>query len=269
MRFSIFGAKGYIGSQLALWLESRGVEVLRFVKGDESWRDTPLGYVVYAAGLTADFRERPELCVEAHAGLLAQILSEGDFDALTYCSSTRLYGLKSATAMAEESQVSMEPGLDAVYNSSKLLGESLCLSWKDPNVRVVRLSNVFGPEQPANSFLSQVVASLKQTACVEIGEARTSEKDYIFISDVIELLYSITTNGQHRLYNLASGHGTSHRQLATLLEKAGFSVAFAEGGPERKLAQIDTSRIKNEFAFQATPVAEGLKSTLSGKEQGE
>ncbi|MCM2678952.1 NAD-dependent epimerase/dehydratase family protein [Echinimonas agarilytica] len=248
MMFTIFGSTGYIGSELVKHLCSLNVPVQAIARGDSSWKSRSLGHVIYAVGLTAGFREHPEKSLEAHAGLLSEILCHQRFDSLTYLSSTRLYGLQSERAAKEDDAISIRPSLSGVYDSSKLLGESLCLAQSLPTVRVARLSNVFGVGQPSNVFLPQVLSSLRESGQVEIGEAPDSSKDYISIDDVVKMLVSISQRGQHRIYNVASGHNVTHLEIAHAVEKfIPNSVKFAAQGQTRKLASIDIARIHDEF----------------------
>ena len=110
MRFTVFGATGFIGANLVAHLSRRGHEV-RCPK-----RDLPieagdhLGHVIYAIGLTANFRSRPYETVEAHVGLLSRLLQTSCFDSWLYLSSTRVYaGLLGASKVDEEVRIPIAP----------------------------------------------------------------------------------------------------------------------------------------------------------------
>ena len=89
--FTVIGAGGFIGGRLAAALRARGDSVYAPARGDEGLFDQDLGSVFYCAGLTGDFHVRPFETVEAHVGLLVQVLAKARFERLIYLSSTRVY----------------------------------------------------------------------------------------------------------------------------------------------------------------------------------
>lgn len=99
-----------------------------------------------------------------------------------------------------------------LYNLSKLMGESLCLTGGRTGVRVARLSNVVGGEdRDSGNFVPSLVREARGGHIV-LQTAPDSVKDYIHIDDVAELLPRIATQGRERLYNVASGLQTRHAQ---------------------------------------------------------
>ncbi len=89
--FTVLGATGYIGSRLVAHLQAQGHTVWAPARGDAEVFTRPLGHVMYCVGLTADFRTRPFDTVDAHVGLLAEVLRRAQFESLLYLSSTRVY----------------------------------------------------------------------------------------------------------------------------------------------------------------------------------
>ncbi len=247
-RFTVLGAGGFIGRHLVAHLRASGHQVLTPAR-DVSLAGQAHGHLIYAVGLTGDFRQRPLDAVDAHVGLLARVLREASFESFLYLSSTRVYGGLSADQLAQEDMdLPQRPTLDGLYDLSKLLGESMCLAQNHPAVRVVRLSNVYGVGQSPHTFLQMVLAELLREGEVTIGEAAESTKDYVALQDVVGLLPRIAEQGQARIYNLASGMNLSHRELAECLRNlTGGAVHFARGGVCRRFARIDVTRINQEF----------------------
>ncbi|MGH8352861.1 MAG: NAD-dependent epimerase/dehydratase family protein [Pseudomonas sp.] len=262
-RFTVLGGSGFIGRHLVAHLRGAGHEVWAPARG-EAICARPLGHVIYAIGLTGDFRQRPFDTVEAHVGLLGRVLREAEFDSFLYLSSTRVYGgLPADTLASEELALPQRPTLDGLYDLSKLLGEALCLALPNPAIRVVRLSNVYGLGQSRHTFLQMLLDSLAQDGAVEIGEAPESSKDYVALADVLELLPRIALQGRERLYNLAGGEAISHRQLADCLQAAGAGrVRFAAAGATRRFPHIDISRLQREFAWQPRRLVEQLPALI-------
>jgi nucleoside-diphosphate-sugar epimerase len=191
MKFTIFGGRGFIGSQLAKHVRSRGFECETPVRGSRPTGN--LGQVVWCAGLTADFRQRPFETVTAHVCDLLPVLQQAAFDSFLYLSSTRVY--QNSPNSDEDSPLvvsSMDP--PDLYNLSKLMGESICLNTSRPRVRVARLSNVYGPGPASDSFLGQVVGAACRGKLL-LRTSPESAKDYISIHDVVDLLLEIALSG--------------------------------------------------------------------------
>src|SRR5919197_813364 len=65
-RVTVLGASGFIGGHLAKHFRALGYECLTPGRNEPSLYETDLGDVIYAIGLTADFRQRPLDTIEAH-----------------------------------------------------------------------------------------------------------------------------------------------------------------------------------------------------------
>ncbi|QBK06329.1 NAD-dependent epimerase/dehydratase family protein [Hylemonella gracilis] len=220
------------------------------VRGDASLYQRPLGHVIYAIGLTADFRQRPYDTVQAHVSLLAEVLQRTDFESLLYLSSTRVYGRAShGREDAPLPMLAQDPS--DLYNLSKLMGESLCLHGGRSGVRVVRLSNVVGgDDEDSANFVPSLLREARAGRIV-LQTALDSAKDYIHIDDVAELLPRIAAQGRERLYNVASGVQTLHKQwVQQLTMQTGCAVEVMPNAPTTHFAPIDTQRIRTEFGYR-------------------
>jgi nucleoside-diphosphate-sugar epimerase len=260
MKFTIFGASGFLGSHLVRYLRSAGHDVDTPGRADTRFADRNLGHVIYAIGLTGSFRQQPFEAVEAHVSALAERMREASFESWLYLSSTRVYGATAAVG-SESDPLRVMPGADGLYEISKLLGESLCLGSSRPEIRVARLSNVYGSGQSAHTFLGSLLADVAESKNILIGEDPDSSKDYIAVSDAVRLLARISLGGRRRLYNVARGFNVAHRDIAERLRKVGgVPVEFALAAPLRRLPQIDVSNIESEFG----PVLRNLMDDLDG-----
>lgn len=271
MKFTIFGGRGFVGSNLKDYLELQGHHVEIPPRGTEKELVTSgqeLGHVIYAIGLTADFRQRPVATIEAHVHMLTDLLYEAKFDSWLYLSSTRVYAELNEHERADETvKLPVTPSADTLYNLSKLLGESVCLGRENPTIRVARLSNVYGKGQESVTFLGAVMNELLTKGRVEIREAPLSSKDYISIEDVCVLLAKIALGGKEQIYNIACGTPTSHQEIADQLTKlTNNPVTFAKNGQRRSFPVIDATRIINEFAIQPKSLITQLASLLPEKQ---
>lgn len=262
MSFTILGATGFIGSHLAGSLRSQGHAVLTPPRGATDLFSRPLGHVIYAVGLTSDFRSRPFDTVQAHVGLIQDILQKADFTSLTYLSSTRVYsGIPRGVAGASLSVNPADPS--DLYNLSKLMGESLCLTAGKGRARVVRLSNVVGrDEQHSDNFLNSIIREAK-SGTITLRSHPESAKDYIRIEDVVSLLPRIATEGVAPVYNVASGVKISHAQLTgRLSELTGCTVRVIADAPRFDFPDIDITPLRQDFGFQPRPVLDLLPELL-------
>lgn len=155
MKFTIFGANGFIGSHLVNYLKQNNIPYFSPSRDDPTIFQQQLGHVIYCIGLTGNFRHRVVDTVQAHVCKLLDILTNTQFDSWLYLSSTRVY-LNSENTQ-ENAMLKVDPSqVDYLYNISKMMGESVCLA-NPPKVRIARLASVYGPNNAPHHFLNAVL----------------------------------------------------------------------------------------------------------------
>jgi nucleoside-diphosphate-sugar epimerase len=253
MAVTVLGAGGFIGAQLVRHLRATGVDCQAPARDDMGWLQRPLGHVVYAIGLTADFRARPLETVEAHVCVLRRLLAEGKFDSLTYLSSTRVYS--GAAATDEAARLVVDPNAPGdLYNLSKLMGESLCLHSGRARTRVARLSNIVGLRPDPDIFIDQLLDEGCRTGRVQLRTALASCKDYLWIDDAVALLARMAVSDQTGIFNVASGEAVSNARIAAAITRGmGFEVSAVADAPAWDFMPIDMARTRQ--AFPSTPLA--------------
>lgn len=264
--FTILGAKGFIGAALVTWLESHDQLVHAVTRASLPALlagRRPAGHVIDCIGLTGDFRIRPLDTAEAHVGLIARCLSDLTFDSFLLLSSTRVYARASATH--EHAELPVKPADPSdLYNVTKLAGEALCLADPRAEIRVARLSNVYGIGMSAETFLGQVLLEGERTGAVVFRQSAESAKDYVRVAAVAQLLPAIATGGRNRIYNVAAGRNTSHATVAERLRAiAGWQTRFAADAPTAKSMPIDTTRLELEFGSTGSDIFTDLPTLLS------
>ncbi|WMS43024.1 NAD(P)-dependent oxidoreductase [Acuticoccus sp. MNP-M23] len=247
---TVFGATGFIGRAVSEALRAQGLYVWCPTRADiasGAGMDRSLGHVVYAIGLTGNFRTMPVETVEAHAAMLARVLHGTRWDSFLALSSTRVYGARGDRPAREGDPITLVPSADSLYDLSKLLGDALVLSHPSPTARVARLSNVFGEGMHPSTFLASILNEAA-SGDVTLREDPASAKDYVPLAFAAGRLTDIVLSGRERIYNVASGAPLSHEDVAELLaETLGITISYAPGAPLRRLAEIDTGRLTGEF----------------------
>jgi nucleoside-diphosphate-sugar epimerase len=246
---TVLGASGFIGSNLTNHLKKQGYSCSAPLRDDVSIYSKPLGHIVYAIGLTADFRTRPLDTVEAHVCVLRKLLAEAEFESLTYLSSTRFY--RYAQSTSEQTSFSMNPTrFDSIYDLSKLMGESMCLHSGRENIKIARLSNVIGLRNDCDIFIDQVLNDIVNKGSILFKDSIYSSKDYISIQDVSTILAQLSLSSETGCFNIASGENTSNLKILDFLKRK-FSFDFLGSGKEEPtdLLPIDISRTQKIFEF--------------------
>jgi nucleoside-diphosphate-sugar epimerase len=253
MTWTVMGSGGFIGGRLVSELRSSGELVNTPARNQKNLYQMQLGHVIYAVGLTSDFRSRPYDTVEAHVCKLIEFFKHAKFESFLYLSSTRVYARSfSGNEVSQLSVTSSDPS--DLYNLSKLLGESICLQDARSRIRVARLSNVVGSDDiNSENFLPSLVREAR-TGYIRLQTTLESAKDYVHIDDVVRLLICIAESGRHRIYNVASGLQTTHQQLIDqLVKQTGCLVEVIPSAQTLSFPQIDIRRISEEFNFNPQP----------------
>lgn len=236
-RYTVIGARGFIGSAMTARLQAHGADVFTPQRGEEL-DASDLGRVIYCAGLTGDYRSRPFDAVEAHVGLLSRIIDAGCFDRLIYLSSTRLYDATPDIPGREEAPLKLQPdNPDHVYELSKALGENLAVSRSGGRGVAARLSYVFDEAPGSGGFLSAWLDKARRDKALTLASSPALGRDYIHRQDAVAALHALADGEVNGIVNVAEGRVTTNAELAEVFEQAGWRVAFErEGGPAPTLA---------------------------------
>lgn len=243
-RYTVIGASGFIGGRMVDALQARGDDIFAPTRGDPELVSRDLGRVFYCAGLTGDFMVRPFDTVEAHVGLLSQVLRDARFERLIYLSSTRLYDSLGARGGHEGDVLEFDVTAPRnVYDLSKALGENLCLARSDGRAAVARLANVFDWSDAAGGFLSDILKRARREREITLASSPQSGRDYIHADDVIEGLLAMDAQDVSGIVNLARGEAVSNAEIAEVFASAGWTLTLTGEGAPPHGPVCDVSRL--------------------------
>ena len=262
MRFTVFGSKGFIGSALTDYLKLQNIECLTPNIKNEVIPKENLGHVVYAIGV-ADFKKKPMKAIDAHVLLLNRILNETKFESFLYLSSTRVYYNTQSTD--ENSPLVVNPSdFDNLYNISKIMGEVICNISKHKNVRIVRLSNVVGNNFDSNVFLPSIIHDAVKFNKIILQTRLDSEKDFIHIDDVLDILPKISLEGKNLIYNIASGRNISNNEIVKKLQEiTGCKIEIIKNAKRHSFLPISIKEIQEEFNFQPSSILDKFENIVN------
>lgn len=249
--YCVVGANGCIGGYFADYLEKHGKKVRRYTRSTTYDAHEIYKHVLFAAGLTSDFREKISETYEAHVAELLKCIKTLNFSSFIYLSSTRLY--KHSESTSESTEFKLNPlTQDHTYAISKLAGESICLNLSTSrNIKVVRLSNVVAHRTDEDLFLNQLLSESIRNKRIELRSNILDEKDYIDIGDVTRALVDLFSNGDPGIYNIACGTNTPNIDLIRKIQEI-LNIEIFSGlttGESRKENAIDIKKIKNTINF--------------------
>jgi nucleoside-diphosphate-sugar epimerase len=184
-------------------------------------------------------------------------------------SSQRVYPLQPGRCL-EDAQLAP----DSPYGYAKWVAELWCRMASEQfgvTTRVLRFFSVYGPGQQPNGG-SGVVTIFARAALAgqPLIVQSAGRRDFSSAADVargIRATLDLPADGRHRVYNIATGVGTTVRPLADLVvELTGSSSAIEERidePPGRDLV-ADVSRARAELAYEpCTPLPDGLEQYIN------
>jgi nucleoside-diphosphate-sugar epimerase len=260
--FTVLGASGFIGSHLTQHLRNSGLECYLPDKW-EKITDKNLGHVICCVGLTADFRLRPLEAIDAHVNYIVRILRWHSFDSLLYLSSTRVYS--SYVIACEDDPIRVNPlNFEDVYNISKIMGESACFASGRKNVRVVRLSNVYGYDSKSMNFIFTLIRDAITNHKIILNSSLESQKDHVNVEDIARLLPEIALHGKQKLYNIASGENVSAGQITSEISRlTGCTIEISKHVTPIRFPRICVDRLQQEFTFTPSRILDDLPQLIN------
>jgi UDP-glucose 4-epimerase len=183
-------------------------------------------------------------------------------------SSQRVYPLKPGACHEDEP---LAP--DSPYGYAKWVAELWCRMSSEQfglTTRVLRFFSVYGPGQQANGGSGVVTIFLRAAlANAPLVIQSAGQRDFSDVSDVargIGLALEVPADGRHRVYNVATGFGTTFRQLADLI----VDVSGSQSEVQEKITEppgrdlvADIGRAQTELGYApCVELRDGLERYL-------
>ena len=268
-------------SDLPNYIITSEFENLHIYKGDITevsfCQSLPLAdFIVHAAGYgqPIKFMQAPEKTLKLNTFstflLFDRLNSGGSF---LFVSSSEVYSGLNADIYSE-SQIGNTNTTHprACYIEGKRGGEAICNAFKIQGVKAssVRLGHTYGPGTKEGD--KRVILSFIEKAMngkIEMLDKGEAVRTYCYISDAVEIIWSILFSCKEPIYNLG---GTSRTSIAGLADCIGeimnVSVSLPEtinsvaGAPED--VRLDMSKVESEFSKTTyVDLKEGLQRTIS------
>ena len=294
-KVAICGA-GFIGGSLLRWLVANGtgVNVLdhnncpdeftsstSWIRGDfsdkEALRETLAGVEVayHFISSTVPGDEDVDSIKELSENLFAtieflNICRSCGVGRVVFVSSASVYGLQLATPIPESAATNpiSSHGIQKLAIEKYLLLQNFMHGL---DVRIVRLSNPYGPGQDIygrQGFIAMAIGQLRMNKAILLRGHGSPVRDFIFIDDVSRALSVVgAAKSLPPILNIGSGVGYSIKQVVAMFEDIIGSPIPTLNGEARKVdiptSVLDISLARANINFQITnSLREGLIKTL-------
>lgn len=216
--YTIFGGRGFIGSEIVSQLNALGHTSFVPSRNDHSIFKRDLGVVIYCAG-NGDCKNTPFSVLDANVSLLANILKHSTFTRLIYISSTRVY-MNQQHASEHDNLTVCSNDNRRLFNLTKLVGEEICLK-SGREVCILRPSNVYGVALGSPLFLPTITRNAIENGNVNMYVSPDYAKDYVSVTDVANCCIMLSTDerAMNKTINIAAGYNITAQQLADTLQK--------------------------------------------------
>jgi nucleoside-diphosphate-sugar epimerase/glycosyltransferase involved in cell wall biosynthesis len=298
----ITGVGGFVGAQLASFLQARRDDVFGTVRATGGWRletfDLKTSFatpdIVHLLKVLESVRPRTIFNLAAHGAYSFQTSPQqiaqtnfADLIAISEWAEQHDCAIVQAGSSSEYGWNCAGPSEDAVLmpNSLYAVTKAAASNWLGYRVRVselsacvLRLYSVYGPgEDPARLFPTLVRRGLAGE--LPAFAAQDVSRDYIFVDDVVEAFIAsgamVRAEARGAILNIGTGAKTSMIDVAQLaVNEFNLEGAPAFGGVKRPWDLQEwfgnPQRAKEIIGWQArTPLPEGLRRTRLWYESGD
>lgn len=163
------------------------------------------------------------------------------------------------------------------YIEGKRAGEAACAAYRTKGIRTIslRLGDIYGPgtrkhdQRALNSFIEQALV----TGQINLRDQGTAMRTYSYVTDAVESILNILTQGQHPVYNVGGPTFTSIKELAHLIGKltstpVNLPIINNQIAGSPPVLNIDMTRLNFEFnKSNHLSLLDGLTRTIAWQQQ--
>lgn len=280
----VTGAAGIVGRAVAAAFEHEGWSVHRLVhRPSRLALDAQIVDLVAEKDLTRRVAERPDAIVHLAAAVphskdypdspdnaaLTRRMDVNVLNAakawkclLVYASSCGLYCRDEPDTKTETSPIK---DWGSPYFAAKAAGEAACAEYH--NAAVLRISGPIGPGLRAGVVMARFIATARDNKPITLWGSGSREQDFVDARDLARLCLAVVRQRASGIFNAASGHTATMRELAdTVIARiGGGNVAFSEQpDPNEKIfARYDVSKAARELDWRPSHSLADMVDTVA------
>jgi UDP-glucuronate decarboxylase len=273
----ITGSTGLIGSNLFKSITEVNVQLYAPTHSsmDRNYDFPQADIILHLAGFgqPALFMANPidtiRINTEITLHLLRSLKHGGSF---LFCSSTEVYNGLDKVATEDDIGTTNPSHPRACYIESKRCGEAIVNAFRQAGVRAIsaRIAPTYGPgtRKHDTKAMSQFIEAALVNKKIVLQDSGKAVRTYGYVTDVIEMLWSVILQGVQPIYNVGGHSVTTIADLAKKIGAlTGAEVVIPEGEEDQiggaKVVKLDLTRIETEFGkTDYVSLDEGLAKTI-------
>jgi len=275
----VTGASGFLGRHLVKALEARGHRVRPHssAQGDIANCPLPIEGVDHVFHLAAKSFV-PDSWTHSQDFYRTNVV--GTVNVLDHCRrhrtpvtliSSYVYGQPQRLPISEDHPLSaLNP-----YGHTKILAEEVARFYEQLfgiRLVIVRAFNMYGPGQNPPYLIPKIVQQALDPGVAEIRlKDLRPKRDYLFVTDAVEMLLATLGDKVRGIYNLGSGESASVAEVAELICKAAGTrkpiISEEQPRPQEVMdVRADISRAYSDLAWRpTTSLADGIRKTVAAE----
>lgn len=223
MKALVVGASGFLGGAIARQLLEKQAEVWGSYHAnpcnmpdgcksvspeDLQSLDDTFDNVFVVSG---NYSLEPSALIKTNVNLTQQITERFVSAKIIYISSVAVYGTHDE-AMTEDSSYNNP----SFYGLAKLGGE--LITQTHDRYAIVRLTYLYGPEMPTNSFIPRIIEVAKANKHITLYGNGKRLQDYLHVQDAARLCYAASLQATNDIYLGATGTSLSNADIAQKIQ---------------------------------------------------
>jgi nucleoside-diphosphate-sugar epimerase len=256
LKILITGAKGFIGSNLCLKLETLNIPFIPYSEHHDTWDvnifdqylSDEITHVIHLAAksFVPESWEVPEVYVQTNVNSTHCLLEfSRKINAKFIFLSSYMYGKPHYLPIDENHPTSvLNP-----YALSKYLSEEVCKFYAlnfQVSTCVLRVFNIYGPGQKPTFLIPHVISQILKSEEINVLDL-SPKRDYLYITDLVDAIISLfTIDSQFEIFNVGSGVSYSVREVIDISQNIAMTNKKVVSKSEKR-----TNEINDVFASTA------------------